>query len=791
MKKFGIIFLLSFYSLSFAQGITIKGKVIDAKTNEPIQSAIIFFSNNYYYSNSNGDYLIKNFPKGKYEVNVSHISYKMRVETIYLNDEIEVVKDFYLTPTLIELDEVFVNSKRSESLLKNSPYSENLLNKTEIEYKSFNTISDVLSTEPGIAVQRDGVWGTEINIRGLNRQNIVTLIDNNRIETATDIAARLSMFDLNDIERVEVIKGAASSIYGSGAVGGIVNIVSKQPQFSENFLINGTISTGYNSVNRLANFAGSIFSSSNLFSTKISGSYRNADNIKTPIGEIKNSHFKDYSFSGALNFTPFANQVLKLNYQLFKAEDVGIPGAEPNFPNNADVRYPEEKRELFSVGYEMKNISKVLNNISLKYSHQFILRDVENIPHQVQNIPAQNGQPPRRVSVLKITPNANHYNNCIQLQSKLVLSENNILLAGFDYWKRKYEGERFKYQQIEILDPITMEVNKISNVTIAEKPLPNSAFESIGVFAQDDAELITNKLHLTFGARVDRINIQGDKTLNPWYQITDGVRNDSPSGQKVIWDDTKSNDVSYSANVGLLYSILSNLYLSLSLGHSFRSPSLEERFQYIDLGSLVRLGNPYLNPEKGYSADLGIRFYSLPIKFISSFFFNYLTDLITEEPTTYENRQAKIKTNIGEARLYGFDLRFDYNFYNDFVLYSSASFVKGDDITGNTNLPEIPPLNGTVGINFNVINYLNAEFSSTIFAPQNDIAPGEIKTPGHAVFNFGINTEKIRFSSVSFRLVGGVENMFDKNYRNHLSTTRGSITVEPGRNLYIKLISNF
>lgn len=791
MKKLVIIFLLSFYSLSFAQDITIKGKVIEAKSNEPIQGAIIFISNNYYYSNSNGEYIIKNLSHGKYEINVSHINYKMKIETIYLDNEKEIIKNFYLTPTLIELDEVFVSSKRSESLLKNSPYSEILLDKNEIEDKSITTISDALSKEPGITLQRDGVWGTEINIRGLSKQNIVTLIDNNRIETATDIAARLSMFDLNDIERVEVIKGAASSIYGSGAIGGIINIVSKQPEFGERFFLNGNISTGYNSVNNFGSFATNVFGSSNLLSFKISGSYRNADNIKTPIGKIKNSQFEDYSFSSAINFQPFENQILKLNYQLFKAEDVGIPGAEPNFPNNADVRYPEEKRELFSIGYEIKNLSKIINNISIKYSHQYILRDVENIPHQVQNIPSQNGQPPKRVSVLKITPNADHNNNSVQLQSKLVLSENNILLAGFDYWKRKYEGERFKYQKIEILDPITQNVNKTSDVIIAEKPLPNSSFESIGIFLQDDAQLITNKLHFTFGGRIDRINIKGEKTLNPLYQITDGVRNDAPAGQKIIWNDTKTDDISYSTNVGLLYSLLSNLDLSLSLGYSFRSPSLEERFQYIDLGSLVRLGNPYLEPEKGYSADLGIRLYSLPIKFTTSFFFNYLTDLITEEPTTYENRTAKIKTNIGEARLYGFDLQFDYNFFKEFVFYSSASFVKGDDITGDTNLPEIPPLNGTVGIKLNLFNYFDADFSSIIFASQNDVSPGEIKTPEYAVFNIGIATEKIKFNTIDFKFVAGVENIFDKSYRNHLSTTRGSITTEPGRNFYIKLISNF
>ena len=71
--------------------------------------------------------------------------------------------------------------------------------------------------------------------------------------------------------------------------------------------------------------------------------------------------------------------------------------------------------------------------------------------------------------------------------------------------------------------------------------------------------------------------------------------------------------------------------------------------------------------------------------------------MVAEVPGTFEGRNAFIKTNIGQSRLYGFDLSLDYNFFNDFVFYTTASYVKGDDITSNGNLPEIPPLNGILG----------------------------------------------------------------------------------------------
>ncbi len=295
------------------------------------------------------------------------------------------------------------------------------------------------------------------------------------VATSTDVAARLSMIDLNDIERVEVIKGASSSIYGSGATGGIVNIITKSPPLYDKFSLNGNVLAEYNTVNDLSVFGGSLFSGGSFWSAKISGSYRKAQNIQTPIGELKNSQFEDYTFSGALNISPIDNQKLKIDYQNFKANDVGIPGASV-FPDNAEVRYPYENRELISAGYEIQNISKIFYKLSAKYSYQLIERSVENIPHIVQNIPASGGNPARRVSVLKITPSADHKNNNAQLQGNFWLFESHNLVFGFDYWDRSYNGEREKYQLIEVLDS-SGNVVSTTNKIIGEKPLPNSSIQ--------------------------------------------------------------------------------------------------------------------------------------------------------------------------------------------------------------------------------------------------------------------------------------------------------------------------
>lgn len=789
LRNLTLLLIIGLIQSLFSQSIDFQGKVTDSKTNQPISGAFVFINYSYStYTNNHGLFLIQDIPQGKYEIKISHLGYKLYSGEVTIESSL---KDFNITleSSLIELDEVIVSTSKTEDYIKNSPYSELLISAKEIESKPLQSFADIMKNQPGVSLLRDGIWGTEISIRGLNRENIVTLIDGSRILTATDIAARLSMVNLNDIERIEIIKGASSSIYGSGATGGIVNIITKSPSLYNTFSINGNVSAQYNSVNNLSSFNGLLYSGGSFWASKFAGSYRKADNIQTPLGELKNSQFEDYSFTGSLNVLPVTNQKLSVDYQLFKANDVGIPGASV-FPNNADVRYPFEKRELISAGYEIQNISKMFYKLSAKYSYQFIARDVENIPHTVQMVPGSGSTPARRVSVLKITPGADHKSNNILLQGNLLLADWNNLIIGMDYWDRKYEGHREKYQKIEVLDSTGQVVNT-TNKVIGEKPLPNSSYSSLGVFAQDGMNLLKDKLDLNLGARYDYINITGEKTFNPEYEIVNGNLNNNPTGQQIIWNDVKSNNSSFSSNLGLKYSLSPMINITIGFAYSFRSPSLEERFQFIDQGSLVRIGNPNLKPEEGKSADFGFRLYADNLKIITSIYYNYFNNLVSEVRGTFEGRNATFKTNIGEARIYGFDLSSEYNFINDYVFYTAFAYTKGDDVTSGGNLPEIPPLNGTVGIKFNLFDFANADVSSTLFAEQGDVASGELKTPGYAIFNFVLSSMPIDFTSVKIKVFAGVENLFDKSYRNHLSTTRGNLTIEPGRNIFTKLTMEF
>jgi hemoglobin/transferrin/lactoferrin receptor protein len=607
---------------------------------------------------------------------------------------------------------------------------------------------------PGVSLIRDGIWGTTVSIRGLSKQNIVTLIDGNRIETATNLSAGLSLIDAMDIERIEVIKGASSSLYGSGALGGVVNIISKGGGYGDAVFFKSSLITGFSSVNNGGRARLSINAGNSNWFAKISGTKRTADNTKTPEGDLENSQFRDNNISANLGVKPFENHELKFSFQRFYAEDVGIPGGKP-FPLAAKATYPEEKREMLSAEYQIKSLFPAMPNLSLKFFNQLIERRVELIPN------------PNAV----LHPSADHTTNGLQLQTDWLINEGNYLVAGIDVWKRELDSRR------------TREI-KPANRIIGERPVPLSDYRSIGFFIQDDIQLIKNIFKLTIGGRVDQIKVTNEQAFNPEYIIVNGVRNDFPPNREELWQAGEADDVSASANIGMLFTVSENVDLTFNAARSFRSPNLEERYQFIELGAAVYLGDPNLKPEKGTFFDIGIRAREENFTITGNIFLNLLNDLVIDQ---FKNENLFVKENVGKARLYGFDLSTEINFFKYSVAYASLAYVRGEDTGNKIDLPEMPPLNGLIGIRTPITKYFNADLSASFAAEQNKIGEGETTAAGYVNFNFYINTISLNIAGLENRLILGMENIFDKAFRNHLSTHRGVIKLEPGRNFIFQL----
>jgi len=741
----------------FSQSVFVHG-IVKGENILPGVLIKVLEDSNSTITNKFGEYSLKLKSPGNYTISFSHLGYRKRIELI----KIEPNKNFELNVVLerkpINIGEAVVTSSRNESYLKENPLSIEVISESQFENSNKITLSDLAGNNAGISVVKDSPWGTNINIRGLTNQNIVYLIDNYRVETSTNIAAGISLINMNNISDVEVVKGGISALYGSGATGGVINIKTKKPKYENNFYIKPTIISSYGSVNDLNSQFINLSTGYTNWSILASGSFRKASNTETPKGELLNSGFRDESIDIVTKYNPSNNLEIKLNYNKFSAYDVGIPGGVP-FPAKATAKYVYAKREMLNGEINYSNITKELIKLKLKFYHQIIDRSVEVRPN------------PNAVS----RPKAKHTNDGITFQGDWIFSGQNYFLAGIDFWQRKYNG-------------IRRTTNFVKNIIKVDKPIPNSKFLNIGIFAQDDINILNNLLSLTIGGRYDYINITNDETKNPLYIINEGniiINIENMAASYSAYDETNQ---SFSGNIGILIKLTNQIDFTMNSAYTFRSPSLEERYQYIDLGGIVYLGNPSLKPEKGFSNDLGFRIWNDKFTVRCNGFLNLLTNLVNDKIVSPDSLFKK--QNVGKARLYGFDFSTEYNFNGNNKFYTNASFVRGEDLIKNSNLNQIPPFHGIIGLEYYLMDFTKIKLSANIFNDQNLVAENENTSGGYTTFDIMIESLPINLNCAELKLIGGIDNIFNRAYRNHLSTYRGMNLLEPGRNFTIKLILN-
>ncbi len=788
MKKLFLISILQFV-ISISLFSQISGRVKDANSGDPLVGAhIILYHNNghiptdHTITGKEGEFIFTGDYGKSVGMVVSYVGYKVYQKSVTLLPD-GLFLSVELQPAAVPVGEVTINATRKEANLMEVSIPMAVATSREIDRIGGFSPADMLKNEPGVALSRDGIWATSFNIRGLSEQRIVTLIDGNRVETAADIAAGMAMIDINDIERIEIIKGAASSLYGTGAMGGVVNIITKPGYYAESLLVGGGLAASYQSVNKMHSENGHFQLSHPKWYFRASGTLRDAQNIHTPKGELENSQFQDNNISLKAGVKPFANQELKLNFQRFFANDVGLPGGSA-FPANATASYKEIYRNLFSASYIFKLNKPSLKDIEFKYFHQYISRDVILKPN----------------STTTISPSGYHTTNGFQVQSSLSLPGANALIAGIDIWQRLLDTEREKDIYQPVMDSSGNVVNT-NHIVRGEIPIPHSAYTSTGIFFNNEHKAFHDKLRINFGGRFDLITVKNDLALDPLYIIMNGTRNDNPPNQRITFPETQADNYSWSANLGMIYRLYKRVDLTLNLSRAFRSPSIEERYKYIDLGSRVRVGDPKLKPEDGYFSDLGIRVWGEKVNINANAFVNSLSNLIVEkpgviiynytaDPAKADTLPALINSNVDKALLAGFDLSVNISFFQTLSFIGSSSFVRGIDTRHNTDLPMIPPFYSRIGLRYEE-HFLNAAFFVNLSAGQDKIALGETKTSGFATYDLNLSTKPMIFGFGTMGIFAGIENLTDRAYINHLATNRGIIKYEPGRNFFLKMKLEF
>lgn len=624
---------------------------------------------------------------------------------------------------------------------------------------SFNTPADALSTLTGVSIVRDGIWATSVNVRGMHEQRLLFLQDDDRLQSATDVAGALSTVELSSLERIDVIKGASSVLYGTGAMGGVVNFISKRPDYSAKFQSSGNITTGFHTANKLwTNSANINFTDRNWYLV-VDGSYRTAQNMATPEATIQNSQFNDASWSLKGGMKYGENQELKVTYSHFEAWNVGIPGGS-SFPKPASVRYASIKRNQMNGEYIFSNISEFIKELRVKAYTQNISRDVEIKPNANS----------------LVLPGSFNATSGVKVTSNLYFNDYNNVTVGVESWLRDSESARTKISF------------GADTIFIGEIPTPKAEMLDVGAFVLYNKVIDPHYFNLNLGMRLDYIKTDNDTAFNRVfnYKLADGERTPISFNKNTIFDAGTQHNLAYSAHIDLNYTPAKRHKIALCLSNAYRVASIEERFKYIDLGNGVHLGDPALKAENGFFSNLSYNLTLNKVLLKVDFFANYLLGMIAEEKlsaTVYKNN------NIDQAFFTGAEIELDWLITRDLRFHTNASYVYTRNVLEGSALPMIPPANGNISLNYRLNKLMNTALSARWAATQNQLATSEIATKGHTIFNFDIQSETIKIQNTRMHLFAGVDNILDKAYKNHLFNNRPGLDklYEPGRNVFVKM----
>jgi hemoglobin/transferrin/lactoferrin receptor protein len=246
-------------------------------------------------------------------------------------------------------NEIVISAMGYKSFLTMTPGGIGILTGEDIQKLDPVSISNAMQGITGVYKASDSSWGSEISIRGTTRDKVILIIDDSRVITSTDIAAQFGTIDPMSVERIEILKGPVSSLYGSGNIGGVVNVVTRNGKFTETpgfksgISVSGDyLTSGYNT------YAFTSYNSPGWYVFS-SGSYRDHDDYRDGDGnKVKNSGFKDGQGAVNLGFKLSPNHIIEIHSQYYEGQDIGIPGARNNIPLTASsAEYTILSRGLF------------------------------------------------------------------------------------------------------------------------------------------------------------------------------------------------------------------------------------------------------------------------------------------------------------------------------------------------------------------------------------------------------------------------------------------------------------
>lgn len=737
MKKIVIICILILnYHITYAQN-KITGKITD-HDNLPLPGATIFIPdlNKGTIANSDGKYELTNLPTGKVTIQYSFIGYINAIETVELKGE-AVDLNIKLKNTTIEAGEVIVSGYYNSTQHDNAVKID-VLKIDHLTTKSTANFSEVLTRVPGVDMISKGSGVSKPVIRGLSMNDILVLNNGVRFENYQYSSHHPLGIDEFGIEDVEIIKGPASLLYGSDAIGGAINLIKEKPASVNTISGDYNLQLFSNSLGMTNNF-GLKAASKKIFGGIRIGQKTNADYLQGGGTLVPNSRFNELSFKANTGYTgkigtfnlfyDFNNQKLGM------VEDEAIAEVTKRGRKN-EIWYEEFNNHLLSSQNKLY-FGKFKLDINSAYQNTELIHFGEADVYEIQ----------MRLATLS-------YETILHLPSKM----NSEYIIGF-------QG----------LNQTNKNINNGETLLLPDAKTNN--YSAFGLLQHT----FFKKLKLQTGLRYDNKSVSTQVIGLP--ETPDTYR---PALQKYYG--------SFSGSMGATFSNSKFLLFRANFAAAYRTPNLAELTSKGPHELRFEIGDQNLVPENSFETDLNIHYHIDNFLFDIAGFYNIIDNYIFISPTGEVSSSGMNIYRYQQADSYLFGGEVGFHFHPESMKWLSFeptfSLVTGKKKSGGY-LPFIPAHKIQFELRAEKENLLflrNAfvsVFTITAF-DQTNTALEETTTKGYTLFDLSIGG-KIKIENQFMYVSISGNNLFDTKYIDHLSTLKEVGLFNPGRNIVLSL----
>lgn len=770
MKSILILFIIFSSHIIFAQGnSSIKGTVTALETNKPVQFANLSLEELSVstMTDASGNFEFTNIPQGAYNIIISRTGYKTNTVIAEVKENVNNL-NFKLQKTLIETPTIDVTSSFTPIDISSSTYSLSAITERELVKQRGEVLASTIENIPGVNNISTGVAIGKPVIRGLTSLGVIIVHDGVKHESQQWGDEHAPEVSLYDIERIEILRGPASLVYGSDAIGGVVNIVSKPLQFStkKNGIFYGGLDLGGYTVNDQK--TGNISLGYGMKNWGIKGhlGYRNNNNTNTPDGTFVVNTFdpnvKDTIYGGRLSNSG--------STELETGAEFGMTG---------DFGHIDAGFELFDRDIQMHDLDPLATANQRIRTKQF---EFSGEIHLSKN--------------LTLVPILSY-----QLHSRKEFEsteDKNIDNANLNLELKNFQGD-LRLQHIlskDISGTIGASFTSTKNQTLGiEKLIPNYNSSSYGFYISEQMQ--KKYFTVSVGGRFD------SKSLNTESTIFETDSLGSPS--KVITPRTLTFDA-FTGSFGIVTHPVDNIDLFANIGRGWRAPSEFELYVdgehegtgRIERGLITLDSNSNPKPESSWNIDFGLRANFKNISASFSFFNNTISNFIYPSPTGEFDSTAMLPVfdiKQDKGLFWGFEYTLQIQPLEFLLLSLNGDFVTAkNDATGNY-LPFIPAAKNILEMKLQEKQLGNSiynpyfSFAAKIVSAQNNVDPLETTTEGYVLLKAGLGFDFVLSKSIA-SVDFSIDNLADRKYVDHLSRFK-SFAMNPGRSFNLKLSMPF